>query len=595
MSSPLWLAMRRLVVLGRPHWRVLGRAFVFMAIVGVTTGAYAWLMGPALRFLLTGGTAGLGQLTRVAPSLAGLSSDRVRFVFPVVVVAVGAIKGVGYLGQFYYAGLFGQRVVLDLRRRLFEKLLSLSPTQRSARLSGDLLARFTSDVSAVEQAATYTVASWLRDSLSIAVLVAVAVWWSWKLSLIALVVVPLAVWPAARVTRSLMKRTREGQASLGLLAGQVQEGLGAMRTIQAFNAEAVERSRFSARAAQVERAMERAAWARAAVPGLMEILASVAIAASLGFALATRAVEPDALVSFLGALILLYQPAKDLGRVSQFALTAGAALERIEEILSLPERVRERETASVLPRMRHSLHCQGLHFAWPGASGSRVALDGLTLTITPGQTTALVGESGSGKSTLVALLLRFEEPTRGTITIDGIDVTQATRSSVRAQFSLVTQEPLLFSTTVRENLLLANPRASVEQLEHACRVAAASEFIAALPQGYDTPIGERGVTLSGGQKQRLCLARAVLTDAPILILDEATSSLDPESEREVQRALEQVLEGRTALVIAHRLSTIRRAASIAVMDAGRLVEQGSHEALLALGGRYAELWRRQHV
>jgi subfamily B ATP-binding cassette protein MsbA len=593
MSSPLWLAMRRLVMLGRPHWRLLGQAFVCMALVGLTTGAYAWLMGPALRFLLTGGASGLGRLAEVVPQVKTMPT---LTVFPLLVVVVGAVKGVGYLGQFYFAGLFGQSVVLDLRRRLFARLLSLSPTQRSARLSGDLLARFTSDVASVEQAATYTVASWLRDSFSILVLVGVALWWSWALSLIALVVVPLAVVPAALVTRSLMKRTREGQTALGLLAGQVQEGLGALRTIQAFNAEAVERSRFSARASQVERSLERAAWARAAVPGLMEVLASVAIASSLGFALATRAVEPDALVSFLGAIILLYQPAKDLGRVSQFALTAGAALERIEELLALPQRVPEHEGARALPRLVSALECRAVRFTWPGVEGAgRVALDGLDLTVRQGQTTALVGESGSGKSTLVSLLLRFEQPSGGAITIDGHDVTGATTASVRAQFALVTQEPLLFSVTVRENLLLARPDATPAQLEAACRVASAHDFIAALPQGYDTPVGERGVTLSGGQKQRLCLARAVLAEAPVLILDEATSSLDPESEREVQRALEQVLVGRTALVIAHRLSTVRRANTIAVIDAGRVVEQGTHDELLARGGRYAQLWEHQQV
>lgn len=586
MSSPLFSAMKRLLLLGRPHWRLLGAAFVCMAVVALTTGAYAFLMGPGLRFLLTGGEHGLERVLAVAPWLRDVGSGDALVVLPLVIVIVGAVKGVGYLGQFYFAGYFGQRVVVSLRRRIFEKLLVLPPHARSRQLSGDLLSRFTTDVAAVEQAATYTVASWLRDSLQIVVLVSVAVAMSWKLALLSLIVVPLAVFPASRLTAALLRRTREGQAALGSIAGQVQEGLGALRTIQAFNAEAAEEARFVRQTAKVERALVRAAWTRSAVPALMELFASAAIAGSLAWAISTKAVEPDVLVSFLGALILVYQPAKDLGRVSQFAISAAAALERIEALLNVPELAHSGGTH--LAPVQREIVCTDVAFAW----GERPALNGVTLTVPMGKVTAFVGESGSGKSTLTSLLLGLELPTRGSITFDGVELRDASLASVRAQFALVTQDALLFSTSVRENLLVANRAATAAQLEAACRVASAWDFINALPQGLDTPIGERGVTLSGGQKQRLCLARAVLAEAPVLVLDEATSNLDPESEREVQAALDAVLVGRTAIVIAHRLSTVQRADQLVVFSAGRVAEQGSHDALLAADGVYASLWRR---
>ncbi|MBL9037782.1 MAG: ABC transporter ATP-binding protein [Archangium sp.] len=562
-----------------------------MAVVGLTTGAYAFLMGPVLRFLLTGGTEGLQALQTWAPSLASAPRETALIALPSLILVIGAVKGLGYLGQFYWVGLFGQRVVVDLRRQVFDAVLAMPPSQRAGRLSGDVLSRFTADIAAVEMAATYTVASWLRDSLQIVVLVGVALSLSWKLTLLALLALPLSVWPASRLTRALLGRTREGAAALGVLAGQVMEGLGALKTIQVFNAQAADVARFSRRAAGLEHTLTRAGWSRAAVPGVMEVLASAAIAGSMAWAASSQQVSPEVLVSFVATLVLLYQPAKDLGRVSQFAIAAAAGLERIHELLLASPKPALVESDVVLAPLAREIAFDDVRFAW----GERVALDGATFSIEAGKVTALVGASGSGKSTAVSLLLRFESPASGAIRIDGTESTRATLDSVRSQFALVTQDALLFSTTVRENVALARPGASHAELDAAARVAHALDFILALPEGWDTRIGERGVTLSGGQKQRLCLARAVLAGAPVLVLDEATSHLDPKSEAEVQVALEAATRGRTAVIVAHRLSTIAKADRIVVFNAGRVVEQGTHAQLLERRGVYASLWAQQQV
>ncbi len=557
-------------------------------MVGITTGAYAWLLGPALRFLLTGGNAGLQRLFEWWPEAAQWPREKLLWWLPALLVVIGLVKGVGYLGQFYFVGLYGQHVVIDLRRQLFSRFLGLSPRQSSQQLSGDLLSRFTADVAAVEVAATYAVAAWLRDTLQIAILVAVAFSLSWQLALLALIALPAAIWPAARLTASLVRRVREAQSGVGVLAAQVQEGIGALKTIQVVGAQATELRRFEGHAVELQRSLSRAAWVRAAVPGLMEVLAAAAIASTLMFAFATGSIAPESLASFLAAIILLYQPAKDLGRVSQFAVAAVAALERLDPVLLLP-RVVEDGTGEA--GLKHSVQLDGVRFAW----GDRGALNDVSLQLPVGQMTALVGQSGSGKSTLAALLLRFETPQGGRLLLDGIDVRELSVRSVRRQFALVTQEPLLFATTVAENLKVARPNATHAQIEAAATLADAHEFICDLPQGYDTQLGERGVALSGGQKQRLCLARALLSDASMLVLDEATSSLDPESEAQVLRVLDQALQNRTALVIAHRLSSIVRAQRIFVLEAGSVVEQGTHQELLELDGRYASLWATQQI
>jgi subfamily B ATP-binding cassette protein MsbA len=285
----------------------------------------------------------------------------------------------------------------------------------------------------------------------------------------------------------------------------------------------------------------------------------------------------------------VYQPVKDLGRVTQFAMQAGAAGERLFALLDLHHPVADVPGATAAPELKQEIRVEDVRFSY----GERRALDGLTLELPVGKVVALVGPSGGGKSTLTNLLLRFERPQEGRLLFDGVDVDGYTAASVRAKFALVTQEPLLFSGSVLDNLRYARPEATREEVEAAARVANADGFIRALPEGYDTRVGERGVKLSGGQRQRLCIARAVLSRAPVLVLDEATSSLDPESEREVQAALAAVLPGRTALVIAHRLSTVAEADLLYVVEAGRVVERGSHAELLKLGGRYAALWALQ--
>jgi subfamily B ATP-binding cassette protein MsbA len=589
----------RLLRFVHPYRARFAFAILCMFVFAATSAAYATLMGPLLAFLFTQETGSFSSLEKFLPSgldfsaaLAAADRSQILAVLPWVIVGVSLVKGAAAFGQFYLMGMLGQRVVVDLRKALFDHLLGLSPAFFTRRHSGDLMSRFAADIGAVEVAITNSIASYLRDGLTVVVMLATLFYLDWQMSLVVFGVIPITLVPVVRLGQRLKKATAQGQASIGQISEMVQETVSGIRVVQAFGMEGWESGRFDEANRKWLRIQRRSFLVRAFSSPLMEVMAAAGLAfviAWVGPKIFSGALPAAKLLSFIAAVIQLYQPVKQLGRVSQMALQGAAAGDRVFEILDTATAVPDSGTRDLAPFSR-VIRYQAVSFAY----GDAPVLHGLDLDIHKGEVVALVGGSGGGKTTVANLLPRFWDPTGGRITIDGHDLREVTLRSLRAQLALVTQDTVLFNDTIRNNIAYGSPDIPLADVERAARMAQAHEFIVAMPQGYDTRVGEKGTLLSGGQRQRLAIARAFLKDAPILILDEATSALDAESEREVQRALEQLMglgsEGhRTTLVIAHRLSTIRGADRIVVLSQGRVIEEGRHAELLAKGGEYARL------
>jgi subfamily B ATP-binding cassette protein MsbA len=562
---------RRLLRYLRPYlWPYFAGAMTCMVLFSATNGVMPFLVRAIFDDVFTQRNAFALQL------------------LPPLVIGTFVVRGLLGFGSAFLTDYVGERIVTDLRNELNGHIQRLSLSFFSRHPTGTLLSRVTGDVLMVGTALTDAVASLLRDSVSLIVLIGVAFWHDWVLSLIGLIVFPASVVPVLRLSQRIRRNSRKRQVTLGAMTALLQETVQGNRVVKAFGMEDYERRRFREESERLFRLAMKVARARAFVTPMLEVLAAFGIAGVVwygGYSVIAGGRTQGSFLAFLTALFLLYDPFKRLGRVNTSIQQGLAAADRIFEVLDAVPEVRDRPGAHPLGAVGSGIEFDGVSFRYE----HEPVLHDVSLAIRPGEVLALVGPSGAGKSTLADLVLRYYDVTEGAVRIDGVDIRDVTLASLRAHIGLVTQHTFLFNDTVRNNIAYGGVGQSMEAVVAAAKAAYAHDFIMELPRGYDTEIGELGLRLSGGQRQRIAIARALLKNAPILVLDEATSALDNEAERLVQKALETLMAGRTTLVIAHRLSTVRRADRIVVLVRGRIVEQGTHEELLALNAEYRKL------
>lgn len=514
-----------------------------------------------------------------------------RYTLLLVLVFAGQALFTGL--QNYLFARSGEGVVADLRRHLFNHLLSLSPRFFENHKTGDITSRLTSDVTTVQGVVSNTLVQLFTTPLMFAATLAILFWTNWKLSSFILAVVPLVILVAIVLGRIMRRLSKAFQDKVAEANARAEESIGGIRVVQSFTAEKLEAERYSQLIGESYRTALRRALVSSGLSGVVffTIFSALGLIFWYGGRLVSLGeITPGQLVSFI---LYAFSVATSVGTLAGIwgqVQSALGASSRIFELLDTPSELKEPKNPYPLTNVRGEVRLEDIHFAYDERGE---ILRGVSLTALPGQVVALVGPSGAGKSTLIALIPRFYDVTKGRITLDGVDIRQLRLMDLRRQIALVPQETLLFSGSIEENIRYGNPQASRAEVIEAAKAANAHAFISAFPQGYQTLVGERGVKLSGGQRQRIAIARALLKNPKILILDEATSSLDSESEVLVQEALDKLMQGRTTFVIAHRLSTVRNADQIVVLDKGQVVQQGTHEELLARGGLYKDLYELQ--
>ena len=566
----------RIVRYSKPYWGRIVISTVASIALGAMDGAMAYLVAPLLQKIFA-------------------SKDLTIFtLLPFLVFGIFLIRALCRFLNDYFIRTAGELAVMQIRNDVYNNCMRLGLRFYHSQSTGGLMSRVLNDVAVMQGGVASVVTSLCRDGVSAISLLMVIFYRNWQLALISFVVIPLTVYAAAKIGKRIKRVAIQGQEKMGDLAGILQESFSGIKVIKSFSLEQREIERFESASANYYHFVQKAIKYTSLSSPVTEILSSVGIVAVLltggAMVLHGRMTSAD-FFSFLTAMLLVYKPIKSLNSSYNAIQTSMGAATRVFEIIDQKPEMVDAADAVTMERSRGEVEVRGVSFAY----GEEYVLRDISLAARSGEIIAFVGPSGGGKTTLVSLLSRFFDVSAGGIFIDGIDIRKITLASLMKQVALVDQEITLFNDTIANNIRYGHPRATDAEVEAAARAAFAHDFITAMPDGYETNIGDRGVRLSGGQRQRICIARAILKDAPILILDEATSALDTESEQMVQNALNNLMTNRTTFVIAHRLSTILHADTIMVLEHGRIVERGTHQQLLEHGGLYRQLYERQFI
>ena len=558
----------------KPYSVRLTMAMICMVAVGALTSSQAYMVKPVLDDIFL-----------------NKNSFALMWV-PLAVIGIFLLKGACNYGQVILMSFIGLRIVADLRNKLYEQIQKQSLAFFTQHPTGVLMSRITNDVMAVQAASSEAVTSIIKDTFSIIFLTALIFNTNWKLALIGIIVFPVTIYPISKFGKKMRKVSTSTQITMGTLTSLLQETISGTRIVKAFSMEKYENERFAAENERLFKLNINTVSINAIASPFMEFLGSIAIAAIIfygGYQVVNGNQTPGTFFKFLAALLLLYEPVKRLTNVNNTIQSGIAGAERVFSIIDRVPDIIDKSEAMNLPPITRGIDIKNVTFRYEELP----VLKNINLSIKAGEVVAFVGMSGGGKTSLVNLIPRFYDVTEGCILIDGHDIRDVTMQSLRNQIAIVTQQTILFNDTVKNNIAYGDIDRTETDIINAAKAANAHDFIMKLPQGYDSNIGELGTKLSGGEKQRISIARALLKNAPILILDEATSSLDSEAEIEVQEALDNLMKGRTTLVIAHRLSTIRNADRIIVLVNGEIMEEGNHETLLTKKGEYFRLYNLQ--
>ena len=600
--------LNRLLAYLRPYVPHFIGSVLLMAVVGAMEGFRIILMGPIIDKVLNPKTPGRSLMLFNLPG-----TDHVVFlqdfvpryfhnplnVVVVALVGTALIKGVcDYIGT-YLVNHAGFGLITDLRNRLYDTILRRSISFFSRHSTGMLMSTVVNDVEKVQVTLTIALAEFLQQFFTLIFLIGVVIVLGHKLAWVLLIFVPFVIVSAGKIGRRVRTTTRKGQDKLADIQNILHESIAGNRIVKAFGMESWESSRFRAAARKLFRANLKSVAVQSISSPLMDVVGALAVALLLWVGrnqIKSGEMTPGVFIAFIIAVFRLYDPVRKMAFFNNSFQQALGASQEIFRFIDEEDEVRERPDAIALPSFRDRVRFENVSFSYTGANGPETEiLHNVNLETRAGEVVAIVGSSGAGKTTLVNLIPRFFDVSEGAIRIDGHDIRDVTLASLRAQIGVVTQETILFNDTVRNNVAYGQPHVTEEAVMEAAKAALAHDFILRLPEGYDTMIGERGLRLSGGERQRIAIARAVLKNAPILILDEATSSLDTESEALVQGALQNLISGRTVFVIAHRLTTVRHADRIVVLEGGRIADSGTHEDLLTRLGTYRKLYELQFM